>query len=157
MSLFVATSLVIIPPLVANEDTRYSWSKEVINKMPGHNAPIQNGFDRQLHWAIPLNINWMRSTQPRKKSNQIPMFLHPVEKQCNKKILFPPLSSIDLPPPYLDVLPAQQVLVTYTCCVRLWRAMANGRLYVRKCVPQKPVTFSFMILGNVGSLIVSSS
>ena len=157
MSLFLATSLVIIPPLIANEDTSQSWSTEVIKNMPEQNTPIQNGFARQPRWASPLNMIWMLRTQPRRKSNQVPAFLHPLEKQCNKKILYPPVPTTDLKIPYLDVLPAQQVLVTYTCCERLWDVMPNGKLLLRKCRPQKPVTFSFMILGNVGSLIASHS
>ena len=157
LMLFLTSSLVIIPPLISNQVADYSWSQEMVKNMYRENSPIQNAFTRQSHLTIPSNINWIRSTQPAKRRNQIPDFLDPLEKKCDRKIVFPPLPSIDLKIPYLDVLPAQQVLVTYTCCVTIWEATISEMLWQRKCIPQKPVTFVYMILGNTESLTVSPS
>ena len=155
--LCLTTSLVTIPPLIASQDVDYSWSKEVIKNTAGQNSSIQTAFDKKSHLTIPLNINLMRPTQLRKKRNQIPESLNSKERHCNRKIVFPPLPSIDLKIPYSKVVPAQQLLVTYACCVRVWKVTNDHMLFQRKCIPQKPVTFLYMMLGKLKSPIVSPS
>ena len=142
--LLAITSLILISPIIANEDISYSCSQKVSVDTSGQNDPIQSRFGRQSHWAIPLNINVMLSTQPRKESSQSGVFHHPREKQCNKKILFLPVLPLDLKFPIVEVLPDQQLCL-------------NGRLLLRKCMPQNPVAFPLMMEGHFGSLIVSSS
>ena len=142
--LFLTTSLVITTPLITNENTNYSCSNERIKNRLEQNAPMQIDIGRQSNWAIPLNINRMRPIQPRKKFNLNLALLHPRKNQCNKKILFLPVPPRYLKFPVVEVLPNQQVCL-------------SGRLLQKKCMPRNPVAFSFMVRGNVGSLIVSSS
>ena len=155
MFLFLTTSLVIIPRLISNQVTGYSWSKEIPNNIPGQHSPIQNALKGPSHLTIPLNINWMRSTQLRKKRNQIPESLDSKDKHCNRKIVYPPLNpSIDQKIPYLDNLPGKLLIVTYSCCIRVWKVTNDHMLFQRKCIPQKPVTSLYMDLGNLKSPIV---
>ena len=144
LPIFLAIGLVITPSLIANETIGYSCSTEAIKNMTKQKAPIQNDLSMQSRWAIPLNINRMLPTQPRRQDNQNLAFLHPRGKECNNKILFLPVSPAYLKFPYVEVLPNQEVCL-------------NGRLLQKKCMPKDPVAFAFVLRGNVGSLIVSSS
>ena len=142
--LFFTTSLVITTPLITNESTNYFCSNEGIKYLLEQNAPMQNDIGMQSNLAIPLNINLMRSTQSRKRFILNLAFLHPRNNQCNQKILFLPVPPQNLKFPVVEVLPNQQVGL-------------SGRVLQKKCMPRNPVAFPFVMRGNVGSLIVSSS
>ena len=145
MALFRPLPLQPLPPLIANERTSYSCSKEVINNISKQNAPVPIVLSGDLFLVTQLNISKMLPIQPGKEDNQSLAFLNSRENQCNKTVLFLPLPPVDLAFPTVEILPNRQVCV-------------NRRLLKNKCMPNKPVAFHIaMRSGNAGSLIVSAS
>ena len=134
-----------LPSLIAHERTNYSCSMEVIKNKPMQNTPIQSVFPGNILWDRYLNINRMLPNQPGKEDKQTLAFLYSRENKCNKTVLFLPVPPLDLAFPTVEVLPNRQVC-------------ANRRLLKNKCMPNDPVAFPMLMrLGNVGSLIISSS